>query len=180
MLADTSPADQLHSASIHLLRGVRRVDAAAGLPPAQLSALSVVVFGGPLSLGALAAAEQVRPPTMTRIVDALERRASSRASRTRRTHARSIAATRRRARLLAEGRRRRRVAGSRSACARSTTASAPRCSAPRRARAAQRRVSVAADVLGDVLGELGELEERLRLPARAVRERDVAGSSRAL
>jgi DNA-binding MarR family transcriptional regulator len=65
-------ADQLHSASIHLLRGVRRVDARSGLPPAQLSALSVVVFGGPLSLGALAAAEQVRPPTMTRIVDALE------------------------------------------------------------------------------------------------------------
>src|SRR3954469_25786992 len=65
-------ADQLHSAAIHLLRGVRRVDAQSGLPPAQLSALSVVVFGGPLSLGALAAAEQVRPPTMTRIVDALE------------------------------------------------------------------------------------------------------------
>ena len=42
------------------------------MPPAQLSALSVLVFGGPRSLGELAAAEQVRPPTMTRIVQALE------------------------------------------------------------------------------------------------------------
>jgi DNA-binding MarR family transcriptional regulator len=33
----------------------------------------VVVFGGPITLGDLAAAEQVRPPTMTRLVRALER-----------------------------------------------------------------------------------------------------------
>lgn len=32
----------------------------------------MVVFGGPLTLGELAAAEQVRPPTMTRLVRALE------------------------------------------------------------------------------------------------------------
>lgn len=38
----------------------------------RLSALSVVVFGGPVTLGDLAAAEQVRPPTMTRLVSALE------------------------------------------------------------------------------------------------------------
>jgi DNA-binding MarR family transcriptional regulator len=48
------------------------VDAGAELNAPRLSALSVVVFGGPISLGALAAAEQVRPPTMTRIVNALE------------------------------------------------------------------------------------------------------------
>jgi DNA-binding MarR family transcriptional regulator len=36
------------------------------------SALSVVVFGGPITLGALAAAEQVRPPTITRLVKTLE------------------------------------------------------------------------------------------------------------
>ena len=42
------------------------------MPPAQLSALSVLVFGGPRTLGELAAAEQVRPPTMTRIVQGLE------------------------------------------------------------------------------------------------------------
>ena len=51
---------------------MRREDPATGVPPAQLSALSVLVFGGPRALGALAAAEQVRPPTMTRIVQALE------------------------------------------------------------------------------------------------------------
>jgi DNA-binding MarR family transcriptional regulator len=64
-------ADQLHSAAIHLLRKLRREDAESGLNAPRLSALSVVVFGGPLTLGDLADAEQVRPPTMTRIVDAL-------------------------------------------------------------------------------------------------------------
>jgi DNA-binding MarR family transcriptional regulator len=54
------------------LRHVRREDPATGVPPAQLSALSVLAFGGPRTLGELAAAEQVRPPTMTRIVQALE------------------------------------------------------------------------------------------------------------
>lgn len=67
----TEIADQLHSAAIHLLRKLRREDAASGLNAPRLSALSVVVFGGPVTLGELAAAEQVRPPTMTRIVDAL-------------------------------------------------------------------------------------------------------------
>src|SRR5918992_1439308 len=65
-------ADRLHSAAIHLLRRLRRVDVASGLTAPRLSALSVVVFSGPLTLGALAAAEQVQPPTMTRIVGALE------------------------------------------------------------------------------------------------------------
>ncbi len=64
-------ADALHSAAIHLLRRIRREDAASGLNAPRLSALSVVVFAGPVTLGDLAGAEQVRPPTMTRIVDAL-------------------------------------------------------------------------------------------------------------
>ena len=64
-------ADALHSAAIHLLRRIRREDRASGIGPAQLSALSVLVFGGRMSLGDLAAAEQVRPPTMVRIVQAL-------------------------------------------------------------------------------------------------------------
>jgi DNA-binding MarR family transcriptional regulator len=66
-------ADRLHSAAIHLLRRVRESDEETGLSPARLSALSVVVFGGPMTLGALARAEQVRPPPMTPIVAALER-----------------------------------------------------------------------------------------------------------
>jgi DNA-binding MarR family transcriptional regulator len=65
-------AESLHSAAIHLLRKLRRADSASGLNAPRLSALSVIVFGGPLTLGQLAAAEQVRPPTMTRIVQALE------------------------------------------------------------------------------------------------------------
>lgn len=64
-------AARLHSASIRLLRTLRREDDGSGLSAPRLSALSVVVFGGPLSLAALAGAEQVRPPTMSRIVDAL-------------------------------------------------------------------------------------------------------------
>jgi DNA-binding MarR family transcriptional regulator len=64
-------ARKLHSAALHLMRYVRAQDTALGVPPAQLSALSVVVFGGKKSLSDLAQAEQVRPPTMSRIVDAL-------------------------------------------------------------------------------------------------------------
>jgi DNA-binding MarR family transcriptional regulator len=70
--AATDLADRLHSAAIHLLRRLRREDDASGLPAPQLSALSVIVFGGPLTLGDLAHAEQVRPPTITKVVAALE------------------------------------------------------------------------------------------------------------
>jgi DNA-binding MarR family transcriptional regulator len=64
-------ADRFHSAAIHALRHVRREDPASGLSAARLSALSVLVFGGPRTLGELAAAEQVRPATMTRIAQSL-------------------------------------------------------------------------------------------------------------
>lgn len=64
-------ADRFHSAAIHALRHVRRADPASGLSAARLSALSVLVFGGPRTLGELAAAEQVRPATMTRIAQSL-------------------------------------------------------------------------------------------------------------
>lgn len=65
-------ADRFHSAAIHALRHVRRDDPASGLSAARLSALSVLVFGGARTLGELAAAEHVRPATMTKIVQALE------------------------------------------------------------------------------------------------------------
>ncbi len=61
----------LHSDAIHLLRHVRTEDAAMGIGPAQPSALSVVVFGGPLALNEWAEAEQVKPPTRSRVVEAL-------------------------------------------------------------------------------------------------------------
>src|SRR5437588_9656760 len=65
-------ADRLHSAAIHLLRRVRSSDVQTGVTPAQLSALSVLM-SGPKTLGELAGAEQVKPPTITRLARELER-----------------------------------------------------------------------------------------------------------
>jgi DNA-binding MarR family transcriptional regulator len=66
-------ADRLHSAAIHLLRRLRTQDLASGIGPAKLSALSVLVFAGrPLSLAELADSEQVKNPTMSRLVAAME------------------------------------------------------------------------------------------------------------
>jgi DNA-binding MarR family transcriptional regulator len=70
--AAVDTADRLHSAAIHLLRRLRRQDDAAGLGGPRLSALSVIVHAGPITIGDLATAEQVRPPTITRLVAALE------------------------------------------------------------------------------------------------------------
>ena len=105
-------ADKIHSAAIRLLRFVRKEDAAAGVPPAQLSALSVLVFAGPQSLTALAAAEQVKPPTMSQLVAAMERKGLvARAPVDRRSI--RISATEKGRSLLEAGRRRRlaRLAG---------------------------------------------------------------------
>lgn len=63
---------RLHAAAIHLLRRLRAADVEAGMTPARLSALSVLTFGGPCSLTELAEAEQVSPPSMSRMVGALE------------------------------------------------------------------------------------------------------------
>lgn len=104
----TELADRLHSTAIHLLRRLRREDDASGLPAPQLSALSVIVFGGPVTLGQLAAAEQVRPPTITKLVATLEAaglvvREPDAADR----RIVRVRATARGARLLQEGRARR-------------------------------------------------------------------------
>ncbi len=72
-LSTEQVASALNSGAIHLLRSLAAVDKLAGLTPARLSALSVLVFAGPQSLGALAAVERVAGPTMTRIVDGLAR-----------------------------------------------------------------------------------------------------------
>jgi DNA-binding MarR family transcriptional regulator len=66
-------AEQLHSAAIHLLRRIRLEDSASGLTAPRLSALSVVVHAGPLSMTDLAAAEQIQAPSMTRLAAGLER-----------------------------------------------------------------------------------------------------------
>jgi len=101
-------ADAIHSAAIRVLRMVRTADAKAEIGPAQLSALSVLVFAGPKTLGELSNAEQVKAPTMSRIVQALVRQRLAdrvRLSEDRRTV--RIAATRRGHKLLLAGRDRR-------------------------------------------------------------------------
>jgi DNA-binding MarR family transcriptional regulator len=99
--------DLLHSAAIHLLRKVRAQDRSAGIGPAQLSALSVLVFGGPRSLKELAESEQVRPPTMSRIVVGLERARLVRRKATDDKRRMLLEATARGAQILQQGRRRR-------------------------------------------------------------------------
>lgn len=69
--ASETVAAQLNSAAIHLLRGLSATDRTSGLTDARLSALSVVVFGGPSTLGHLAVAEGVTAATMSRVVDGL-------------------------------------------------------------------------------------------------------------
>ncbi len=66
-------ADRLHSSAIHLLRLVRSADVQSGLTAPRLSVLSVLVFGGDRTITQLADAEQVRAPTMTRLIDGLQR-----------------------------------------------------------------------------------------------------------
>ncbi|HEX9815503.1 MAG TPA: MarR family transcriptional regulator [Candidatus Thermoplasmatota archaeon] len=74
-------AESMHSAALQLLRRLREHDVEMGLGTARSSALSVLVFGGSKSMTALAEIEQVRAPTMTRLVDRLE--AAGLVSRTR-------------------------------------------------------------------------------------------------
>lgn len=101
-------ADRLHSAAIHLLRNAAKPDVLSGQGPARLSALSVLVFGGPRTLGQLAAAERVKPPTMSRIVAGLKRAGLARIQAdpkdARKIH---ISVTAKGERLLQEARRRR-------------------------------------------------------------------------
>ena len=101
-------ADALHSAAIHLLRGVRKEDVRAGIGPARLSVLSVLVFAGPKRLSDLARIEQVMPPTMSKIVSGLEKRGLVK-RRANREDGRvsTIEPTPRGKKLLQEGRRRR-------------------------------------------------------------------------
>ncbi len=64
-------AARLHSSSVRLLRLARRDEEGAAIGGSRRSALAFVALAGPVSLAELAAAEQVRAPTMTRIVDSL-------------------------------------------------------------------------------------------------------------
>src|SRR2546423_724069 len=101
-------ADRLHSAAIHLLRYARKQDVLAREGPARLSALSVLVFGGPMTLGQLARAEQIKPPTMSRIVAGLKRSGLARIEEDTRDGRRiRVSATTKGERVLQEARLRR-------------------------------------------------------------------------
>src|ERR1700682_698916 len=100
-------ADRLHSAAIHLLRRLRVRDRESGVGPAHLSALSVLFFGGPRSLGELADAEQVRPPTMSRIVAGLESAGLVRRHATEDGRRVRLEASAKGTKILQEGRKRR-------------------------------------------------------------------------
>ena len=69
----TRLANRLNSAAIHLLRRISRDDGADGVTPARLSALSVLVYGGAVTVGELARRQGVSLPTVSRMVDALVR-----------------------------------------------------------------------------------------------------------
>lgn len=101
-------ADRLHSAAIRLLRAVRAADAETGVSAPKLSALSVLAFGGPQSLSALARAEQVTAPTMSKLVADLEAAGlvAKRADRADKRGVRIEVTARGRA-LMEEGRKRR-------------------------------------------------------------------------
>ncbi len=68
----TNLANRLHSSAIHLLRGLRPQDELVGISARRLSALSVIIFGGPISLSQLAQAEQVSLPTTSRMIKDME------------------------------------------------------------------------------------------------------------
>ena len=72
----TAPVDPGLAAGLRMvvMRLARRLrqQAEGEVTPSQLSALSTVERLGPLTLGELAAAEQVQPPSMTKIVNGLE------------------------------------------------------------------------------------------------------------
>jgi DNA-binding MarR family transcriptional regulator len=76
----TSPAREVdevaagvHAAALHLSRRLRIDDESLAVSSPRLSALAALVADGPMRIGALARGEQVEPPTMTRLVDAMER-----------------------------------------------------------------------------------------------------------
>jgi DNA-binding MarR family transcriptional regulator len=103
-------ADRIHGAAIRLLRYVRKEDVAAGVSAPQLSVLSVLVFAGPQTLTALAEAEQVRLPTMSRLVADLEsRRLVSRRPDRADRRVSHVSPTQKGRSLLEEGRKRRLV-----------------------------------------------------------------------
>jgi DNA-binding MarR family transcriptional regulator len=103
-------AERLNAAAIHVLRSVRGADARAPIGPAALSALSVLVFAGPRTVGELARAEQVRSPTMSGVLKGLEAEGLVRRARVAHDARRSVVHATAKGRRLMERARRARIA----------------------------------------------------------------------
>jgi DNA-binding MarR family transcriptional regulator len=67
-------ASQLRVSVARLARRLRQEGAGDDATPSQLAALATLYHDGPMTLGELAHAERVKPPSMTRIVAGLEER----------------------------------------------------------------------------------------------------------
>jgi DNA-binding MarR family transcriptional regulator len=76
MARTTAPAlaSDLRMAVARLARQLRHQGAQEDATPSQLAALATLYHRSPITVGELAAIEHVKPPTMTRIVTALEER----------------------------------------------------------------------------------------------------------
>lgn len=70
-ISETELASRLRLSIMRLARRLRQ-QTQDPVTPSQISALAVIEHAGPLTLGELASLERVQPPTMTRIVAALE------------------------------------------------------------------------------------------------------------
>ncbi len=64
-------APDLRIAVMRLARRLRTERASDALTPSQLAVLATLIREGPKSTGAIASAERVQPPSMTRILNAL-------------------------------------------------------------------------------------------------------------
>ena len=70
---DGELAAHLRMSVMRLARRLRQLDVAAdGVTLSQMSAIYVLMAQGPMTVGDLAAAEKVQPPTMTRLVSRME------------------------------------------------------------------------------------------------------------
>ena len=70
--SDAELASHLRIAEMRLSRRLRQQRTSEGQTASQLSALATLDRSGPLTLGELATAERVQPPSATRIVASLE------------------------------------------------------------------------------------------------------------
>jgi hypothetical protein len=84
MPSDGELIERFHHQAIRMLRALRAVDEAGGFSGPRASALSILVFRGPQSLGDLARAEGVKAPTLSRLIQAMTRARSGSAGCSRR------------------------------------------------------------------------------------------------